>query len=327
MKEKKVNPIVITIIILAVVLVTILYSAFSTDISRTENTDTEISVGEGMTTVTVGRQNIENTLSNSGQISSELDEKLTLHASYYFEELLVEENVFIEEGTNIIEYTNGTYLEAPYDCVLISYNLPNEDEQCTTSHYIEIQSISALAMTLSISESDINKVSIGDEVDITITATGEVITGYITKISEVGTYSSSGSTFTANVSFANNGSLKIGMSATCEIIFESAENVLAVPVEAIQKENDTKYVIRINNNGEEENVTVETGIENDAYVEIKSGLNEGDIIEMQETDSESNSSSFNFGERMQGGRESGGENMRMEMPSGGMPSGGGFPGM
>lgn len=324
MNKKKVNPIIVIIIVLAILLIGILCFAFSTDVSSGGNG--EASLEEGMTTTIVTRQNIENTLSNSGQISSELDEKLKLHASYYFEKLLVEENVYIEEGTNIIEYTNGTYLEAPYDCVLISHNLPNEDEQCTTSHYIEIQSISALAMTLSINEADINKVSIGDEVDITITATGEVITGHIIKLSEVGTYSSSGSTFTANVGFANNGNLKIGMSATCEIIFESAENVLAVPIEAIQKENDTEYVIRINSNGEEENVTVETGIKNDAYIEIKSGLNEGDTIMMQEKSSESNGGMFNFGERMQGGRNSNGGNMRMEMPSGGMPSGG-FPGM
>ena len=35
------------------------------------------------------------------------------------------------EETKIIEYTNGTYLTAPYDCVVIGTSLPNQDEKCT----------------------------------------------------------------------------------------------------------------------------------------------------------------------------------------------------
>ena len=89
-----------------------------------------------------------------------------MHASYYFEKLLVEKNVYLKEGTNIIQYTNGAYLIAPYDCVLISSNLPNEDEICTA-------------------------------------ATNEKIEGRITSISEVGTYSSSGSYFSSIVTFEN----------------------------------------------------------------------------------------------------------------------------
>ena len=201
--NKKKNPIISVIIGLIIVLCLMLFLYLKPE-SEESNTETDSSIK----TVSATTTTIENRLSNSGQIASELDEKVKLHASYYFESLLVEENLLIKEGENIIEYTNGTYLTAPYDCVLISSNLPNEEEICTTEHYIEIQSIDTLCMSLSISETDINKVEIGDEVDITLSATNEKITGYITKVSEVGTYSSSGSYFTATVTFENNGNLK-----------------------------------------------------------------------------------------------------------------------
>ena len=269
--KKKVNPIVIMIIILLIVLGIIIYLYVKPTNTSSLDTDTSNSTTSEITTANASIQTIENTLSSSGQIESALDEKITLHASYYFEELLADENVYIEEGTNIIEYTNGTYLTAPYDCVIISTNLPNEDEVCTSSHYIEIKSIESLAMSLSISESDINKVEIGDVVDVTITSTNEKIEGYITSISEVGTYSSNGSYFSAVVTFDNNGNLKIGMSATCEIIIERAENVVAVPLEAIQTSDEGKYVIVVDGNSTSE-VAVETGISNDAYIEIKSGI-------------------------------------------------------
>lgn len=323
--NKKKNPIVFVIIGLILVLCLMLFLYFKPESSSTEtDTDSNIKTVSAITTT------IENTLSNSGQISSELDEKVKLHASYYFESLLVEENLLIEEGTNIIEYTNGTYLTAPYDCVLISSNLPNEDEICTSEHYIEIQSIDTLCMSLSISESDINKVEIGDEVDITLSANNEKITGYITKISEIGTYSSSGSYFTATVTFENNGNLKIGMSATCEIIIEKAENVIAVPNEAVQTANNQSYVVVVNSDGTTENVNIETGISNDAYTEVKSGLTGNETVEMIETES-SSSSGFGGGMNFERGSSSSRENMKGGMQSGGgmqgMPSGGSMPSM
>lgn len=315
MKEKK-NPIVIAIIVLLIILVAIIYFYINPIESSTFDKQKNLSSSDiNETRATV--QTIENTLSSSGQISSGLDEKLYLHASYYFEELLVEENVYVKEGTNIIKYTNGTYLTAPYDCVVVSTELPAEDEVCTTNHYIEVKSIETLCMNLSVSESDINKIEIGDVVNITLTASNEKIEGYITSISEVGTYSSSGSYFTAIVTFENNGNLKIGMSATCEIVIEKAENVISVPKEAIQTSDDGTYVIVVNSDGSTTNTKVETGISNDAYIEIKSGITEGTSIQITEN---SNSNSSN----MRGGfnKENFGGGAPGEMPSGGMPSGG-----
>lgn len=273
-------------------------------------------------------QTIENTLSSSGQVSSGLTEKQYLHTGYYFEKILVSENVLIEEGTKIIEYTNGTYLTAPYDCVVIGTSLPNQDEKCTTSHYVQISSTETLCMNLSVSETDINKIEIGDTVEITMTASGEVINGFITSVSEVGTYSSSGSYFSAIVTFDNNGNQKIGMSATCEIIIESAENVVAVPVEAIQTSDEGKYVIVVNEDETTENVLVETGISNDAYIEIKSGISKNITVKVQtQEDSETNNSRNNMNREMNFDGMPSREN---NMPSGReMPdfSGGGMPNM
>ena len=159
-------------------------------------------------------------------------------------------------------------------------------------------------MNLSVSETDINKIEIGDMVDINITATDEKVQGYITSISEVGTYNSNGSYFSATVTFDNNGNLKIGMSATCEIIIERAENVVAVPVEAIQTSDEGKYVIVVNSDGSTSNVSVETGISNDAYTEIKSGISEGTTVQMTESSENSkNGFNMNFNGNAPGGRE------------------------
>lgn len=327
MKKEK-NPVTITIIVLAIVLIAIivLYVNPFGNSSNTGSTEQTSITNQAIASI----QTIENTLSSSGQVSSGLTENQYLHTGYYFEEFLVEENVLVEEGSNIIEYTNGTYLTAPYDCVVIGTNLPNEDEICSSSHYIQISSTETLCMSLSVSETDINKIEVGDTVDITMTASGEQIEGFITSVSEVGSYSSSGSYFTAVVTFDNNGNQKIGMSATCEIIIESAEDVVAVPVEAIQTSDEGKYVIVINDDGTTTNTIVETGISSDAYIEIKSGITENTKVQVVES---TDSSSSLFGDRMngRGGNFEGfsGGGMQGGMPSGGMPSmpSGGMPNM
>lgn len=311
-KEK--NPLTIAIITLVIVLIVIIVlyvNPFGNSSSNTKMQQTS-TTNQAIASI----QTIENTLSSSGQVSSGLTENQYLHTGYYFEEMLVEENVLIEEGTNIIEYTNGTYLTAPYDCVVIGTNLPNEDEICSSNHYIQISSTETLCMSLSVSETDINKIEVGDTVDITMTASGEEIQGFITSVSEVGNYSSSGSYFTAVVTFNNNGNQKIGMSATCEIIIEKAENVIAVPLEAIQTSDEGKYVIVINDDGTTTNTIVETGISSDAYIEIKSGITEKTKVQVVES---TDSSSSSFGDRMNG------RGGNFEGFSGGMQGGGGMP--
>jgi len=282
--KKKRNPIVIAIIVLTIIMIVLIYLYLKPDKDITSNNDSNT------IEVRASIQTIENSLLSEGQIDTALNEKIYLRSSYYFKELLVDKDIYIKERTNMLQYTNGTYLTAPYDCVLISSDLPNESEICKTNHYLELKSIESLSMDLSISETDINKVSVGDEVEITVTATKDVILGYITKISEVATYSSSGSNFGVTVSFTNNGNCKIGMSATCKIILERAENVVAIPKHALQRSDDSSYVIVVNPDGTTKNTNVETGISTDNYIEIKSGLTGREMIQMQR---QSNNNSIN----------------------------------
>lgn len=248
------------------------------------------------------RQTILNTLSSSGQVNSALTEKVALHATYYFDEIYVEENSAVKEGENILLYTNGTYLKAPYDCVINSINIPNEDEMCTNEHYIEIKTTETLQMSLSLDETELDSIEIGQEAEITLNVNSEkTYKGWVTSVDEVATYSSNGSTFNVYVTFANDESIKLGMSATCNIILDKADNVITVPIEAVQTQNGQKYVIVINEDGTMENKTIETGISNDAYIEIKSGVEEGENVQIIKQDNAS--STFMKG--------------NMQMPSGG----------
>ena len=177
---------------------------------NTDTSSTKTTVEEQ----TVGTQTIKKTLSGTGEISTTKTENLSLSTTKYFKTMCVEEDDIVEKGENILEYTDGTYLTAPYDCVITKINIPSESDKCTNEHYITISATNLLAVNLSVDETIINKLSIGKEAKITISSLEDTeITGYITKISNT----ASNGKFTIVVEFENNGQIKIGMTANVVI--------------------------------------------------------------------------------------------------------------
>lgn len=293
------------------------------------NTDTS-SETTTIEEVTVGTETIKKTLTSSGEIKSANTEKLEISSSYYYETMCVEEDDTVEKGENVLKYTNGTYLTAPYDLVVTSCLLPETKTKATSSNYIEVQDLENLVVSLSINENEISNISLGQEVEISLTAdTSKTYTGKITKIDSVGTYSSSGTTFPVEVSLENDGNIKLGMSVSCTINIEELTDVLAVPIDGVQINGNRKYVLVVEN-GETKEVDIETGLSNDKYVEVKSGLSGGEIVEVVTTTkqstirSESNTKGEGSGMSGMGrgeGMSSGGERKSMPSMEGGMPSG------
>lgn len=250
------------------------------------NTDTSSTV----TTIeekTVEKRTITNTLTSSGEIKSAETEQLDISTSLYFETMCVEEGDTVKEGANILKYTNGTYLTAPYDCVISSYSVPETKTVGTSNNYVEIYNLVDLEVDLSISESEIGSLSVDQEVNIILSAdSSKTYTGKITKIDAIGTYQASGTTYPVTVSFENDGSCKIGMSVSCEIVVQELTDVLAVPVDAVKTKDDSKYVVVVKD-GETEEVTVETGVSDGEYVQIVSGLEEGETVQITTTTTQS----------------------------------------
>ena len=153
------------------------------------------------------------TLSSTSEVKSALIENVELHATYYLEETYVETNSYIAKGEKILKYTNGTYLKAPYDCYIVELNIPNEDGKCLNSHFVKIQSKNILTVSMSVSEENIDKISIGQEAKITISALEKEYTGYVTHI---GSTANNGK-FTIDIEFENDGNVKLGMTSSIEI--------------------------------------------------------------------------------------------------------------
>lgn len=182
-----------------------------------------------------------------------------------------------------------------------------------------IYDLSYLTMTLSVDELDIASIEVGQSVSIVADAVEDTTyTGTVTKVSVAGTSSGSATTYPVTIRIDETDGLLPGMSVDATIELASAEDVLAIPSAALNR-GDTVLVTAdspsaangtlvesTTEDGEDYySVEVTTGVSGDDYIEIVSGLQEGDTVAYIPT----SSSSSEMG--MMGG-----------MP-GGMPGGGG----
>ena len=187
-----------------------------------------------------------------------------------------------------------------------------------------IYDLSYLTMTLSVDELDIANIAVGQTVSIVADAVEDTTyEGVVTKVSVAGTSSGSATTYPVTIRIDETDGLLPGMSVDATIELESAENVLAIPSAALNR-GDTVLVtadspsaangtlVESTTEGGESYYSVEvtTGVNGDDYIEITSGLQEGDVVAYIPT----SSSDSGFG-IMMGGMPGG--------MGGGMPGGGG----
>lgn len=232
-------------------------------------------------------------------------------------------------------------IKAPIDGTIITKNKKAGDklESNNTSAneaMAVIYDMSTLKVQLTIDETEIKSIKVGQEVTITADAVQGTFTGTVTKVGVNGTSENGVTTYPVDIVIEEYGDLLPGMNVDCVIVVESAENVLAIPAAGLQR-GDVVYM-----EGEKteehdrapegyHSVKVETGISNSTFVEIKNGLNEGDTICGSEisTGVEAVGDQTSQQQSMMGGGMHGGGMPGGGMSGGGgnrMPSGGGMPG-
>ena len=134
-------------------------------------------------------------------------------------------------------------------------------------------------ITLTIEDKDLEKAQTGQEVEISIKREDETL-NYLGEVNEIAENTNNHSTL--NIEITNpDERIEENMSATCTVIIEKAENVVALPIEAIQKNDEDKpFVDVVQADGTTQSVMIETGISDDYYVEITSGLSVGDRVQI-----------------------------------------------
>lgn len=170
-----------------------------------------------------------------------------------------------------------------------------------------------------IDETDIGNIKVGQDATFTVdTYTNQTFTAHVSKISQTDTSNTwdTNGTSTSSSSSSSSASviyyyvtldvddpddvLHLGMTARVEINTAEKEDALVVPIAALKTNDNGSYVLRVNTSGQTEQVPVTTGIYSDEYVEILSGLSEGDSVSVSYNAPSKSSSQSSNSNRRQG---------------------------
>lgn len=138
-----------------------------------------------------------------------------------------------------------------------------------------------------VDETDISKLKIGQKADMVLDSyPGKTIKGEVVEIGLVATVTTTGGTaFPVKIKTteAKNVDLRIGMSADTEIVVETKEDALRVPVAAVTTDNgkDAVYIVK---ETKAEKTTIKIGLLSGEYYEVLAGITEGEEVVVKGVD-------------------------------------------
>jgi RND family efflux transporter MFP subunit len=152
-----------------------------------------------------------------------------------------------------------------------------------TSGFIILAALDEFVVTAEFAEGDVVGIAVGQKVSLEFDALpDESRVGEVTQVAPFGVVDPSGSsltTYEVTISLPNPpAGLRAGMTAQASITTEERLGVVAAPVTALVP-TDGGFIVRVQGeDGVITNVDVEVGIRGGYYVEIVSGLSEGDRV-------------------------------------------------
>ncbi len=168
----------------------------------------------------------------------------------------------LQEGSVIVESTNTS----------------NSAQSATKIANIKTKALPMVSVNLT--EIDVPKIKLGNKATIKFDALPDkTFTGKVISIDTAGTVSSGVTTYPAVIRLdTESDSILSNMAASANIITDTKDNALIVPLAVVQKQSDGSSYVRLMKNGQPQETSVEIGLSSSSEVEITSGLSEGDIV-------------------------------------------------
>lgn len=155
----------------------------------------------------------------------------------------------------------------------------------------------SMLLSVSVDELDINSVAQGQKAQVTFDAIEDkTFEGTVTKVGNAASASGGVARYTVEITIPKDEKMKAGMNASATITIEEKEDIVTIPVNALQERGEEVFVYteqddKGNLSGEQQ---VATGLSDGENVEITEGLSEGDTVYYQKTGGGNTSSDTDF---------------------------------
>ena len=190
---------------------------------------------------------------------------------------------------NLQDAMNNYTITAPISGTIIEKDAKVGDAVKAGDTLCIVYDLSYLEMRINVDELQISSISVGQKVQITADAVPDkTYVGTVTRVSMKGTSNGGTTTYPVTIRIDDTDGLRPGMNANAEIVVAEASNALVVPNAAVVRGS---YVLVTKDSPSAANadtameapegfvyVPVKTGVSDDDYTQIVSGIQEGDTI-------------------------------------------------
>lgn len=189
------------------------------------------------------------------------------------EEILMELLTIYQDGAVLAPF-DGLVCSVEYDEALVKAGMETSLLTLTPNESVEV--------TISISESNILSLEVGQKATVTVSSVGDdIYDGVVTDVSKTAISASGVTFYSAVVELPKTDEMLAGMTAEADIQIQGVENVILVPVDAVHQTRNITYVYTSYDEETQQYggmVEVTTGLWGDEFVEITSGLQVGDTV-------------------------------------------------
>ena len=190
---------------------------------------------------------------------------------------------------NLQDAMNNYTITAPISGTIIEKDAKVGDAVKAGDTLCIVYDLSYLEMSINVDELQISSISVGQKVQITADAVPDkTYVGTVTRVSMKGASNGGTTTYPVTIRIDDTDGLRPGMNANAEIVVAKADNALVVPNAAVVRGS---YVLVTKDSPSAANadtameapegfvyVPVKTGVSDDDYTQIVSGIQEGDTI-------------------------------------------------
>ena len=215
-----------------------------------------------------------------GVVHAKRMQTLTADAPDTVKNVYVSQNEQVEKGDKLYRTDGGTTVKADIDGEVTGLFVHEGDVLAAGAKTAEIIDMTALEVQLSVDEYDVGAMTPGKAVEVTVLATGDVLSGTVTALDKNGTASGDLSYYTAKVDLEASESVYPGMQASARVLRSHAENAVLLRMEVIQFDEYNKpYVLKRVAEGEEpQRVPATVGASDGVVCEIISGVSADETV-------------------------------------------------
>jgi RND family efflux transporter MFP subunit len=177
-----------------------------------------------------------------------------------------------------------TTISAPFDGVVTkryanagSMIQAGTASQTQAMPIVQLSQNNLLRLILPVPESAVSRIHVGETLEVKVSSIGKTFPGRVARFS--GKIQESTRTMDTEVDVPNPTLTLIpGMYAEVTLRLDGRSNVLAVPIDAVDRSGPSPRVYSVNSSGSIHIMPITTGLETDQRIEVRSGLQEGETV-------------------------------------------------